>query len=230
MFPCLPVGRNFMRKPPAVKTTNADRRIDAILGRFRARRVAFMWVVHPTARPLDLADWLARRGLQEIEVVPGMARRLAGLPEAPPLPEGVEVREALELGDVDQFNEFAAWRWGVPEGKVSQLRSMLDCFHIGQPSTRTRFWMAWREGVPISKVGLHQGATSAGLYAVATKPEARGLGLASLLTLGALGAARDAGYEVAVLHSSPPAETLYQRLGFVTAGHFRLMASEPAVI
>jgi predicted GNAT family acetyltransferase len=67
---------------------------------------------------------------------------------------------------------------------------------------------------------------SAGIYAVVTKPEARRLGLASILTLTALKKAQTLGKDIAVLHSTPMAESVYQSLGFKTVAEFRLFASE----
>ncbi|HYN88354.1 MAG TPA: GNAT family N-acetyltransferase [Ardenticatenaceae bacterium] len=209
---------------------NVDQRIDTVIRHFRARGVPFLWVVHPTGSPPSLAEQLQERGVQEIELMPGMARSLAELPDASPLPEGVEVREAIEESDVREIYEFAAWRWGVPEAEIPQLGSLLRSFRIGQPDSKLRMWLAWRDGVPVSKLGLYHAAGSAGIYGVVTKVEARGLGLASVLMVEALKAAKAKGQELAVLHSSPLAENLYKRLGFVTVTHLRLFASEPTYI
>lgn len=62
--------------------------------------------------------------------------------------------------------------------------------------------------------------------AIVTKPEARRLGLASILTLTALKTARMLGKNFAVLHSTPMAENLCRSLGFETIVEFRLFASE----
>jgi putative acetyltransferase len=98
----------------------------------------------------------------------------------------------------------------------------------GRPDSSTRMWMAYKDGAPISKVGLYDGRGSAGIDAVATKPEARGLGIATILMVVAMRAAKAMGHEVVVLDSSPMAEKLYQRLGFVTVANFRLFADVPA--
>ena len=87
-------------------------------------------------------------------------------------------------------------------------------------------WQAWRAGRPISKAGMYLATGSAGIYAVATRPEARRLGLASILTLTALKKAQTLGKNLVVLHSTPMAESLYQSLGFETIVQFRLFASE----
>ncbi|KKK48762.1 hypothetical protein LCGC14_3141850, partial [marine sediment metagenome] len=75
-------------------------------------------------------------------------------------------------------------------------------------------WVAWRDGVPIAKVGSYYGDGSVAIYGVVTKPEARGKGLASVLMVETMKAARQAGKKLVVLHSAPLAENLYKRLGF----------------
>ncbi len=190
-----------------------EQRIDAILDHLRKRQVAVLWIVHPSTSPPDLPERLQKRGLMYIESTPGMVRELTDLPRLRPLPEDVEVREVVAESDLHEFNELAAWRWAVPEEFRPQLQAMLRYFRPGRPGSHTRFWLAWREGVPISKIGCYYAQGSAGIYAVATKPEARGLGIASYLTLVALQAARAAGKQVAVLHSSPPGRTPVRATG-----------------
>jgi ribosomal protein S18 acetylase RimI-like enzyme len=86
--------------------------------------------------------------------------------------------------------------------------------------------MAWHGELPVSKAGLYCGAGAAGIYAVATRPQARGQGLAGIVTLEALRAAREEAYQLAVLHSTPMAVNLYAKLGFRHVAPFRIFASE----
>jgi GNAT superfamily N-acetyltransferase len=207
-----------------------DERITQLIDRVSTRKVPILWLLHPSSQPSGLAERLERCGLQEIEIAPGMARSLEGLPEAPLLPEGVEVREAVEDQDIGELSEFAAWRWGVPEEYRPQLRNMLERFEIGKPDSNTRMWLAWKDGMPISKICLYKGSGSAGIYGVATRPEARGLGIASILMNVAMKAAKDIGYDLVVLDSSPLAEKLYRRLGFITGAPIRLFSQQAAYL
>jgi GNAT superfamily N-acetyltransferase len=209
---------------------DVDSRIDYMINRYTERNVPLLWIVHPSSLPHDLPERLQQRGLQEIEIAPCMARTLDELPEAPPLPAGVEIREAIEDNDLMELYGLAAWRWGVPEEFRPQLRKMIAKFEIGERTSKTRFWLAWKDGMPISKIGLYKGSGSAGIYGVATKPEARGLGIASLLMNVAMQAAKDMGYQLAVLDSSPLAEKLYKRLGFVTVAPLRLYSPVAAYL
>jgi GNAT superfamily N-acetyltransferase len=207
-----------------------DTRIDALIQGYAERNVAPLWIVHPSSLPLDLPERLQKRGYQEIEIAPGMARSLENLPEPPPIPDGIEIREAIGEKDIMELYGLAAWRWGVPDAYRPQLEKIIEEFEIGERTSNTRFWMAWKDGVPISKIALYNGSGSAGIYAVATKPEARGLGIASILVNIALRAARDMGHKLVVLDSSPLAERLYQRLGFVNVAPMRLYSPIATVI
>ena len=205
---------------------NIDQRIDRLVNHYQKRRVVFFWVVHPRSSPIDLSDRLQKRGLREVELMPGMVRSLAELPESPPLPEGIEVHEIIGEKDSGEFSDFVSWRWGVPKEYMDQLRATLASFRIGKPGSKSHMWQAWRAGQPIAKAGMYLAAGSAGIYAVVTKPEARRLGLARILTLTALKKAQTLGKDFAVLHSTPMAESVYKSLGFKTVAEFRLFASE----
>lgn len=205
---------------------NVDDRIEAIVDHYRARGVAFMWILHPTSLPPDLPERLQARGLQEVEPVHGMARSLADLPEVPPLPGGLELRPVVEQREVNEYCDFASWRWGVPEEYCDQLRATLAEFGLGRPSARARAWQVWRGDQPVAKAGIYWAKGSAGIYGVATRPPARRLGLARILSLTALNMARSLGYNLAVLHSSPMAQGLYESIGFEKIADFCLFASE----
>jgi predicted GNAT family acetyltransferase len=66
-------------------------------------------------------------------------------------------------------------------------------------------------------VSFEQGGT-AGIYLVATHPEARRQGLAGLVMQGLHADARARGCTVAVLQASPLGHGLYQRLGYRDVG------------
>ena len=201
---------------------DVEQRIGSLVKGYTDRNVIQLWIVHPSAIPSDLPQRLVGHGLQEIEIAPCMARHLENLPEPPPLPTGVEIREAIQESDLIELYGLAAWRWGVPEEYRAQLRKMIEKFEIGERGSNTRMWLALKDGVPISKIGLYNGSGSAGIYGVATKPEARGLGIASILMNVAMNAAKEMGHKLAVLDSSPLAEKLYQRLGFIAVAPLRL--------
>jgi ribosomal protein S18 acetylase RimI-like enzyme len=209
---------------------NPDREIHEIIDHFRERNAQFMWVYHPSSEPHDLCQRLVWYGLKDIEPVPGMARTLDDLEEVPPVLEGIEIRKVECEKDASAFYQFAAWRWNVPEQYQACYESIARCIRFGKTGSKAHMWQAWREGQPVAKAGMYLAAGSAGIYAVATRPETRRLGLARALTLTALHEARSLGYRIAVLHSTPMAERLYQSIGFETNAEFRLFGSDEVYV
>lgn len=206
--------------------TNTDEVIHGIIDHFRERKVQFMWIVHPSSEPHDLSERLLRHGMKYVEPLPGMARILQDLDEVPSVPDDIELRKVESDRDASAFYQFAAWRWNVPEQYQAHYESITRSFRLGETGTNSHMWQAWRKGQPVAKAGMYLSPTSAGVYAVVTRPEARRLGLARVLTLTALHKAGSLGYQVAVLHSTPMAESLYRSMGFETIAEFRLFASE----
>jgi len=205
----------------------ADERIDAIIQHYQQRAVPHIWVVHPSSQPVDLSERLLKRGLAQVEVLNGMAADLAELPDPESAPEGIDIREVCDEDEIHRFFELIAWRWNVPPEAVPYLKGFNEPVQIGTSDAKGRCWLAWRDGEPVAKVVLYCGGGAAGLYGVMTRPEARGQGLASILTLVAFRAAREeSGHRLGVLQSSPIAESLYARLGFRPVAPFKLFAAE----
>lgn len=198
--------------------------IDGVVARFRARGVPFLWMLHPSAQPGDLASRLRARGLEESEPAEGMWIDLERLPAPEPAPRGLAIREMTSDAEQHAVLDLVRWRWGVREEDRAALEEIAAAFELGRPGSAVRCWIAWQDDEPVAKAFLHLAAGAAGLYAVATRPEARGLGLARNLALHAFAAARAAGHRLGILHSTPMARGLYRKLGFLPAANFRLFA------
>ena len=71
----------------------------------------------------------------------------------------------------------------------------------------------WQK-TPVAISALYLDAGVAGIYFVATLPEARGKGLATQLVQTALEDAKKLGYRVGILQSSAMGKNVYQRISF----------------
>lgn len=197
-----------------------DRSIDAqvheLLERFERRSCTPAWLVHPTT-PIEVRESLGTHGWVCAETMPGMIHTLDDLPPMPDVPSDIEVVEA-GVGHGAAWLDLVSTRYGLDEDDSPYLRQVFDRF-IG---TGVRVWIASLDGVPVSKVGIHMSNDVAGIYGVATTEPGRGKGLASLLTGIALHATANAGFRASVLHSTPMAHSMYQRLGYRDVATFEL--------
>lgn len=203
--------------------------IDRICAHYEHRRVPYIWIVHPSSKPSNLSNLLEQRGLVLAEVIPGMTMDLNDLPPREAFSPNVIVQEATTKADFLAAQELIAWRWDVPDKDRQQHRDLALSFRVGEPGTGLRCWVAHLDGKPVSKVLLHLHKGVAGIHGVATKPEARGRGLARALALEALNTARDSGYTIAMLHSSVMARSLYEKIGFRQVSEFRVYVSGGAL-
>jgi GNAT superfamily N-acetyltransferase len=204
---------------------NIDNSIDEIIEKCREGGRDFVWLVTPSSEPKDLGERLTARGMTKIETMPGMTRSLNELPAIPTTPTGIEIREVVDNNDQQGFLEFVTWRWSIPADFTEAYQKVIEPFKVGQVDSNVRILQAWKDGVVVSKVLSYQTDTSLGIYGVATRPEARRMGLARLLTLMALHKGREGGLELGVLHSTPMAEPLYASMGFEKQTEFYLYAS-----
>jgi len=197
--------------------------VDDVLAVYARRAVPIMWVVHPSA-PDELADVLASRGLEEAEICPGMVAPLDDLAEPGPVPEGVRIAR-IGPEDADRYIDLVAWRYSLPAEATPTFASFLSAAKVGSPDSTMHLFEACIDDRTVSKVAVHDGGGVLGVYGVATRPEARGLGLARWLTLHALAEARRPGVDTAILHSTPMATGLYESMGFRRVADFRLWST-----
>jgi ribosomal protein S18 acetylase RimI-like enzyme len=197
--------------------------VAALLAPMVERGVPPVWAVHPTT-DTGVRDELAALGLACAEEIYGMATDLADVPPPGDVPDGVEVVE-LSLDDSHMWVELVSWRYGLGAESSEYL---IEAYRATLGET-TRVWVALVDGQPVSKVGLHidhlvNPDGVAGIYGVATTESGRNRGLARLLCSTALEAARATGVRRTVLHSTPMARSLYQRMGYEDVATFEIWA------
>jgi GNAT superfamily N-acetyltransferase len=114
-----------------------------------------------------------------------------------------------------QWIHVASAGFGVPPGSEEVW---FDFFNYAACRTPFQTFLAFLNGEPVATSQLCLSAGVAGIYNVATLPEARGRGIGSAMVMALLLAARQHGYHVGILQSSQMGYTVYRNLGFQDFG------------
>jgi len=191
-------------------------RIAATLAPYRVAGKAALWWRWQSSTPAMLGGALVDYGLSYRGEGPGMAANLHDLPAlaALPLPADLTIDEVNDMADACEWVNVSTLVYRGAENPVTPEEYAIEermGFGARLPNRR---WVARLGGAVVGTSSIFLGAGVAGLYNVTTLPEARGQGIGAAVTLAALAAARDAGYHVAVLQSSPMGFPVYTRLGF----------------
>ncbi len=190
----------------------ADAKIRSIVDHFRGRSLPIEWMVTPTMRPTKLGERLEAHGLKHLFRAPGMAIDLAAM-EHPPIPDGLTIHRVLDRPMLEMWDRVGLTCFEMPDrfhAEVVEIEASLGL----DWSLPWRRYLGLLDGKPVaSSMGFYH-AGVAGVYFVATMPEARGRGIGAAITAAPLKEARVLGYRVGVLQASPMGHPLYRRMGF----------------
>jgi ribosomal protein S18 acetylase RimI-like enzyme len=189
-----------------------DSRIEATLAPYKARRLPVRWWTTPSTRPTNLGSLLEARGLIRMADVAGMAVHLPDLSEQVKRPPDLTVEPVSDMRTLDPWIQVLTIGVGAPASVGALFFDVLAGSGFELP---WRHYIGWLKGeaVACSSLLLGEGGV-AGIYFVATVPEARGQGIGSALTLVPLLDARAMGYRTGVLGATQMGLGVYQGLGF----------------
>ncbi|WP_225409042.1 GNAT family N-acetyltransferase [Stigmatella hybrida] len=171
---------------------------------FRGHGIPAWRVQVPSGEP-EAEHVLRQAGYRREDAFEAMGLAFAQVPSAPPRFPVEPVRTLEEL------IPFSAGIFGSDAG--------LQPWHLHPPATLHAL-VVRREGRVLACGLSLDEADTAGIYLVATAPEARRQGLASEVMRGLLTHARGRGRAAAVLQSTALGHGVYQRLGFRTVGRW----------
>jgi GNAT superfamily N-acetyltransferase len=136
--------------------------------------------------------------------------------------EGVSI-SALDATNIDDYADVLAAGFGMP-------RVVADWFLGSAPQDIEGFtgFVAYLGGQPVATSGLFVTDDIAGVYNVATIPDARGKGIGAAITWAAVDAGRAAGASRSILQASGDGEPVYARMGYATPTHYRQFEPGPA--
>jgi GNAT superfamily N-acetyltransferase len=140
-----------------------------------------------------------------------MAVDLSALNEDLPMPAGLTIQAVDHIEALEQWAYAAIVGFGHPDTEVKIWFDLFADLRFGLP---LRHYVGIVNGRPVATSELFLGAGVAGIYVVATVPEARRQGIGAALTLAPLREARAMGYRIGTLHASSMGLGVYRRLGF----------------
>lgn len=193
----------------------SDRQVQEVFEYFHGYGIhTFSWWLAPDVAVQPWRELLQPAGFQYDDSTPGMAMALADLPAAVPHPASLDIRRVEDTDDLPLWSDIFVRGYGLPTEMAAPFEAIFAPMGIELP---LRHYLGYVAGEPVAATTLYLGAGVAGIYNVATLPEARRQGLGSALTLHALLEARDLGYLAGILQSSQMGYHVYERLGFRTS-------------
>lgn len=199
--------------------------VRAIAADLSGRRAPWRWYVGSAGGSEELGRLLRSAGLMP---VPAQTPMLLPLTShvLPRLVGKVEPVARLHVSQVRDRPGMAAWvaaradsnGWGERTSSAWMTMHLGLGFEADEP---LQHLVARMGGRPVGSASVFLDADgTAGIYHVEVVPDARGKGIASWLTAAAIGLAADHGAQRVVLTATPPALSLYRRLGFTAQGSF----------
>jgi ribosomal protein S18 acetylase RimI-like enzyme len=189
-----------------------DARTGETLAHFKSRKLPMIWWIGPSTRPANLGKYLETHGLTHT-AEPGMAVDLLALKENLPKPPSLEIERVRDVETLKKFSHAANLGFGIPDSVGDAIFDIEASLGFGRHLPRHHY-VGLLKGEPVATSTLLLGAGVAGIYTIATIPEARRQGIGSAMTLAPLREARAMGYRIGVLRSSQMGLNMYRQLGF----------------
>jgi ribosomal protein S18 acetylase RimI-like enzyme len=190
-----------------------DAKINQMIDYFQARRVTPGWSVGPSMHPGNLATFLRAHDFIYRNQTLGMAVDLFATNENIPLNQELTITEIEDLETLKMLCSIEKKGFGTSAGGAQVYYDTYANTGFGKGMS-WHHYLGWLYDEPVAIASLLFHAGVAGIYGIATIPEARRQGVGAAMTLHTLREARKQGYRVAVLSPTDMSIALYRRIGF----------------
>ena len=184
--------------------------IDSITTQAKSKNVPLLWWTGPATQPANLGKNLESHGFVSEGEKPGMAVILEDLNDNISMPDGLMIKRIKDNDMLKQGCDVLVKGFGMPDFVGEALYDQMG--YVDQDSVRA--YIGLLNGKPVATSLLVLAAGVAGIYNVATLPEARRQGIGAQMTLAPLREARSIGYKAGILGSSEMGLNVYRSLGF----------------
>ena len=179
---------------------------------FKNKKVdTFTWWMEPQLKRSDWEPVFSRSGFGFSDDTPGMAVDLHLLDESILKVEGLEIRSVEDEASLRTWAHVFTLGYGLPLDWEKSIFTIWQKVGLDFP---LKNYLGYLKGEPVSTSSIFLGGGVAGIYDVATLPQARGKGIGAALTLHPLLEVRKTGYRIGVLQSSEMGFNVYKKLGF----------------
>jgi ribosomal protein S18 acetylase RimI-like enzyme len=189
-----------------------DAQLDAILAPYFEALLPVMWWVGSTTQPEDLGQRLRSRGFY-LEQMPGMAVHLAKLPAQTQTPPSFYMERVQNEALLRVWIKVNATPYDFLD-YINDAFFTCYCQQGFDDRAALRHYVGWLDDTPVACSTLFLGAGVAGIYSVATLPEARRQGIGSAMTLYPLLEAQAEGFQIGVLSATRMGVSIYEKMGF----------------
>jgi GNAT superfamily N-acetyltransferase len=189
-----------------------DTQIEGTMAAFKAIGAPMYWWTGPATRPADLGSRLQAHGLAHESDFLGMAIDLVTIGDAEP-PAGLTIERVGDGRSLTTWCDVLARGFAMPGFVRDAYLDMFVRTGLGG-DLPWRWYLGLLNGEPVATSLLAVSAGVAGIYNVATLPEARRRGVGTAMSLRPLLDARELGYRAGILRSSEMGVGVYRSLGF----------------
>ena len=186
----------------------------------RQRSLPGSWHWTPGMHPHDLPRLLLDAGFEDGGDEPAMAAQLAALADMPMATE-LQVTPVEDSSALDEYRQVLAAGFGEGPKEADWVASVFAIIGL-EPHSRWRHFVGTVADDPVATASTLLTDSTAGIYFVCTRPDARRRGFGAAITNEAMRHAARTGATFAVLGSSPMGQRVYERLGFRTIFSTRL--------
>jgi len=172
---------------------DVDTQIEAVMKHFQERQAPMFWFLGPHTTPSDLGARLETRGLVYEGDDPAMAVELGALRPSLDTIAGLSIQQVRDAAALEHWVETFIVGYEIAGVTVPELLDVHAPLALGAHPP-WRHYLDRLHGRPVATSWPSLGGGVAGIYRVATRPEARRQGLGAALTLAPLLDARAMGY------------------------------------
>lgn len=191
--------------------SSASANIMQVVSRIKELNIPVLWFVTPMSHPTNLQSLLKDHGFTYQNEWKSMAIDLKTVPERFNIPEGMEIKEVLNLEELKTWTDVLVESFEFPKIAESYKKYFIN---LGTPNLNFHYYLGLFNENPVASAVLFEGKGAAGIFYVGTVREAREKGIAKAIVHYSLNKAKNEGYNISILQASEMGYPLYKKIGF----------------